>query len=180
MSNLLRWPSINAWVVALKNVSAFICFFLGAPCQRERPLELLSSCRPSSLYISHLNILLWNCMAKWTETRAIFLYMYIVHVNSRIKSNLISFHFINQIYRELSKMKFKTSIYKIYNFVQKHPMMVSRKICSYDFCLTFAYFRQILGNPIAYVILLFKHLFKFQLNWVEHFVFIDSLTTFYP
>jgi len=60
------------------------------------------------------------------------------------------------MYSELSKMKFKTSIYKIYNFVQKHPMIVSRKICSYDFWLKFAYFRQKLAKPIAYVILLFK------------------------
>jgi len=53
-------------------------------------------------------------------------------------------------------MKFKTSIYKIYNFVQKHPMIASRKICSYDFWLKFASFRQKLAKPIAYVILLFK------------------------
>ena len=51
-------------------------------------------------------------------------------------------------------MKFKTSIYKIYNFVQKHPIIVSRKICSYDIWLKFAYFRQKLAKP--YVILLFK------------------------
>ena len=31
------------------------------------------------------------------------------------------FHFINQTYRKLFQMKYKTIIYKIYNFIQKQP-----------------------------------------------------------
>ena len=77
-------------------------------------------------------------------------------------------------------MKFKKNIYKIYNFVLKHPMIVSRKICSYDFCLKFAYFRQKLANP--YGILLSKNVTSIQISaqLVENLVFIDSLTVFYP
>jgi hypothetical protein len=48
-------------------IKKIMFMFFSSPCQRQYELFAIT-CRPSSVNFSHFNLLLWNPLAKWTET----------------------------------------------------------------------------------------------------------------